>query len=183
MPKEIETKFKIKSPSELRKRLKRIKARPLSKNLERDEYYKIPSVKKNIEVIRLRTIGKKGLFSIKFFAGKGKSPIYKIREEVEIKIENPGLFKKMLMMLGFQRALRKEKIRETYGWKGAKILLDKLPYIGYYVEIEAPKKKIKILASKLSFDIKKGIAETYLEIFRKFCKYRKKPYLELIFHK
>ena len=70
MPKEIETKFKIKSKSEIKKKLKKIGAKVISKKLEKDIYYKIPLSKHDITVIRLRSLGKDGIFTIKLKLSK-----------------------------------------------------------------------------------------------------------------
>lgn len=177
MPKEIETKFKINSLAQFKKSLKKIRAKFLSKELERDTYYR------GLGTIRLRSLGKKGAFTIKTPSCSRQPRAYKVRNEFEVGIDDAKMFARMLEMLGFAIRFRKEKIRETYTWKDAKILIDKLPYIGYYAEIEGSKRRIRELAGLLRLDMGKAIADTYMDIFRIHkARYRKRD-LELIFRK
>jgi len=182
MPKEIETKFKIGSPKAFRKKLKKIKAKFVSKEYEQDVYYKKKGIGFPVTVIRLRTINKKmGLFTVKVAKSRKKAKTFKIRDEFEISIADTKVFSILLRKLGFIPGFIKEKKRETYLTKGAKIVLDQLPYIGWYTEIEACQKRIKELALALGLDINKAIPVTYGELFKKYQKANNKPNLELVF--
>lgn len=168
MHKEIETKFKIKAPSDLRKRLNKVGASFVSKCKESDTYYRNFSSNKNIEAIRLRSIGKEGVFTVKEYDSGKKNRIYKIRKEHEVKISDSKAFASILYFLGFKPVFRKEKIRETYLLEGAKILLDKLPFIGFYLEIEGQKQKIKDIAKALELNLDNALAITYIDIFNEY---------------
>jgi len=183
MNKEVETKFKIESEYTIRGKLKKIKAIPLSKELQRDIYYRGPGFLRNCTAIRLRKSNKKNIFTIKIKKQKRDSQTYKIRNELETGIENPEIFDKTLKALGLKPFFRKDKIRSVYRWKKALICFDRLPYIGSYVEIEASKKDIQYLASLLGFRIKEATSDTYLTIFNRYKARHKRPNVEMIFKK
>ena len=183
MPREIETKFKLKSPTTFKKKLRKIGAKFVSKNLEQDIYYKNLSKRISADVIRLRRIGKKGIFTVKNRINNKDSHTYKVRNELEITIDDAKLFPTILHKLGFRVFFRKEKIRETYEWKNANILIDKLPHMGYFAEIEASKNKIKKIAQLLNLSIKKATSKNYIRLFNTYKTQHKKPKLELLFTK
>jgi len=179
---EIETKFKVKSPGEFRKKLKRVKARFICRNLERDIYYGPLGFSVNAEVIRLRRLnGNMGLFTIKSSTDDTASPFFKIRSELEAGTDDAKTFEVILNKLGFQERFRKEKVRETYSLGKIKVLLDKLPYIGWYVELEGPKKYIESAARRLGLDMQNAITDTYMMLFKYYKMVKKKANLELVF--
>ena len=181
MPKEIETKFNIRSPGDVRKALKKMGARFVSRQTEKDVYYAAPSGFRG--TIRLRSIGKKSIFTVKSPCDTGSSGPYKIGEETEAGIQDAALFGKMFKVIGFTERYLKEKIRENYVWKGVKISIDTLPHIGTYMEIEAPKSEIRKAARALGLEMKKAIPDTYMELFGYYKLMHKKPNLEFIFGK
>ncbi|MFH1479147.1 MAG: class IV adenylate cyclase [Candidatus Omnitrophota bacterium] len=182
MPKEIETKFKITSPREIRTLLKKIKARFTIKQLEKDIYYKVPGALSRINSIRLRKISKKdGLFTIKSLTKDNPGGIFKVLDEKEMPISEVERFKNILKALGFEIAFRKEKRREIYSYSSTKITLDKLPFIGWYLEIEGSKNNIKKLAKLLCLDMNSAIPGTYMSIFNEYRKHHKRKDLELTF--
>jgi len=182
MAKEIETKFKIDSPLLLRRRLKKLGAKFVSKKLEKDTYYSIPEKPRASNTVRLRFLGKKGIFTVKGSPIKDKSRKFKIREEFQTEIADVKMFAGILERIGFVPSLKKEKIRETYKLKKTFVVIDKLPFMGFYVEIEASKKEIKKIAKLLGFSMEKAIPNTYMELFKRYKMLRKKPNLKLLFN-
>jgi len=183
MPRETETKFKIKSGDTFRKALKKISAEFISKEFEQDTYYRSPSRGFAGSAIRLRAIGGKGVFTVKSACRAGLPRAYKVREELEAGVNDVKAFGKILVKLGFTPRFRKEKIRETYKWKNAKICVDELPFIGLYAEIEAPKKRIKEAADLLGLKMACAMPETYMELFSYYKALRRKPHLKLVFER
>jgi len=177
MTREVETKFKITSPGAFRKALKKLGAEFISKEFEEDVYYR-GSAKTPHFTVRLRATGNKraagnkNVFTIKT-ATRGKSRRYKVLDELEVPVNNARVFNKVLLGLGFSPDSKKQKIRETYKWKNAKICIDKIPLIGTYAEIEAPRKRIKEIARLLGLKMARAISGTYMELLRK-AKKRKK---------
>lgn len=182
MAKEVETKFNVASATELRKALKRIGARFISRRLEKDIYYGIPCRPSSI-AIRLRSVGKRGVFTVKCSSGTSSSKAYKVRDEFETEVEDAETFKMILKKLGFSTRFRKEKIRESYSCRGAGIFIDKLPHIGFYVEIEAPRARIKEIAGLLGLDMARAIPDTYMQLFNYYKIRHGSPGIELVFRK
>lgn len=183
MPRETEAKFKINSTNKLKNILKKIGARPVYKRLEKDTYYQDPSTRFHSVVMRIRLIGKKEVFTIKAEVPRQNSHVYKMRNEFEINIDDVKTFRGILESLGFWLLSRKEKLRKMYEYKGARISVDKLPFIGSYVEIEASKDKIREIARLLGFSIKNAMPDTYTEIFNRYKIRQKKRNLKLVFKK
>lgn len=97
-------------------------------------------------------------------------------KEINIEIENIEKMQKVLEKLGFYPDQIYEKIREAYRWKGVEILIDKLPYIGYWVEIEKigkGKKDIRDAAQALSLKLSQGSNKNYMELYRDWCRENK----------
>jgi adenylate cyclase class 2 len=182
MAKEIETKFRVEAPAEFRAKLAGVGARFLSRELERDVYYAGPA-KADVTSIRLRTMDKKGLFTIKSMPDTrpDASPGLKVLEELQVEVADADALGRMLDMMGYVPQLRKEKVRETYDWRGILICLDELPYLGFFLEVEAPEDGIKAAVSALGLDMTKAMGETYMEIFSRYKTMRGLPDLELIF--
>jgi predicted adenylyl cyclase CyaB len=181
MPKEIETKFKITSERTQRARLRKIGALRISRRIERDVYFKNRTIHPRGLVVRLRSDGKTVVFTVKTPSGEKATRFFKIRNEHEVIVSERKTFIRMLHLLGFTPLFRKEKVREKFTWQGAKISIDKLPYIGLYIEIEATKEMIKKVARLLGLTIEKGINDTYMGIFRRYKQVHNTPRLELVF--
>ena len=171
MARESETKFKIKSPGAFRKSLKKLGAKFISKEFEKDTYYRGPAGVPRFTV-RLRAAGNKNIFTVKT-ATRGRSRRYKVLDEIEVPVNDAKIFNKVLLRLGFSPGFKKQKVRETYKWKNAKISIDKIPPIGTYAEIEAPKERIKEVARLLGLDMARAIPGTYIELLRKRGKRKK----------
>jgi predicted adenylyl cyclase CyaB len=181
---EIESKFKVRSAGEIRAKLAEIGARFLSREFERDTYYAVPGGA-NLTTVRLRDLGQKGLFTIKSMPTKGAPAKLglKVLDEIQVEVEDASRFSRMLEILGFSAHSRKEKIRESYDWNGLPIFLDELPYLGFFLEIEASEEGINAAASALSLDPTQAIGETYLQLFSRYKTVRNAPDLELVFDK
>lgn len=182
MATEIETKFKVEAPAELRAKLAAVGARFLSRELEKDVYYAGPA-RADVTSIRLRSTDKKGLFTIKSMPDTktDATPGLKVLEELQVDVGDADAFGRMLDMMGYVPQLQKEKIRETYDWRGILICLDELPYLGFFLEVEAPEDGIRAAASALGLDMTKAMDETYMQIFARYKTVSGKPDLELIF--
>ncbi|MDD5438878.1 MAG: class IV adenylate cyclase [Candidatus Omnitrophica bacterium] len=182
MAKEIETKFKVDSPDKVRRLLARHDARLVSCVRESDRYYASGASRFLGVVIRLRVIdGGSGLFTIKLPPDGRTEKSFKIRDEYEIPVDDAGAFGDILAGAGCVQWFRKEKERETYSLKNAKVLLDRLPHLGWYLEIEGTKAAIKTTAKKLGFTMKNAIVKTYLDLFNEYKKNRRRPDLRLVF--
>ncbi|MEW5758529.1 MAG: class IV adenylate cyclase [Candidatus Omnitrophota bacterium] len=166
---EIELKFKLNNTEEIKNKLNKIKAKFLGKAKEADIYFKSPSFSKNNKelIFRLRDYGKKGLLTLKY--GGSDTKFFKQRNEIESFVDSAKSILYILKRLGFKESMRKEKIRETYRLDSCLLLVDKLPFLGYFLEIESSsQRKIKKIVNKLELDLKLASPLDYSTIFHNF---------------
>lgn len=90
---------------------------------------------------------------------------YKVRDEYEIEISDIKTAAKILTCLGFHEHLRYRKHREHWKLSDAAVELDTLSGL-YFVEIEAPKKRIDELAHFLDLSWKDAVKKGYVGILK-----------------
>ena len=166
--KEIEIKFGVKNLDETRLRLKKLGARLVWKGVEESRFFDTPTndLRKKGQVIRLRkNENYKNTLTIKISSAEdGKR--YKIKNELEITIDNINTAQKILRSLGFTKEFfRYKKHREHWELSHASIELDKTRG-GCFVEIEASKQTIGRLAKKLDLDWAQSTTKGYVSILK-----------------
>ncbi len=165
--KEIEVKFILKDASEIRKILKKNKAKFKGRAFERT--VRLDSSDKKLErvgkFLRVRTGFKKTVT----FKKRVKNKNFKERIEIELKIEDEKKMIVILKNLGFSKALIMEKYREKWNLLDTEIVIDKLP-MGLFIEIEGEEKAINKMIKLLKLDSKKRILLTYWDIWKDFAK-------------
>ncbi len=62
----------------------------------------------------------------------------KRREEIEFHVDDADAAAALFEALGYRRTLSFDKHRETFTWRDCEIVLDHLPYLGHFIEIEGP---------------------------------------------
>jgi len=161
MKKEIELKFKIDGPGLIRRKLKEAGVKFVGKAFERTIKFDTPNdiLFKNGKFLRLRT-GFKNVITLKIKI-KSEDKKFKEREEIELEISDLEKMKKILENLGFTKKLIMEKYREKYELGDVEIVIDKLPKMGNFIEIEGSKKAIQKTAKILGLNLKEGITATY----------------------
>jgi len=98
---------------------------------------------------------------------------YKNRREVEIEVPDFGKAVQLFHDIGLRDFWRYEKERETWILDGVEIVIDRLPEIGYYMEIEGTDKQIENTARKLNLNLKEGITMTYHSIWEDHRKHKR----------
>lgn len=165
---EIEIKFKIKKPSEVRKILKKEKAKRLGKAFERTFRFEKPNNSLSKKGTFLRT--RKGFKNTITLKKKIINKHFKEREEIELEISDIEKMNTILKELGFTKVNIMEKYREKWLMDGCEIVLDKLPKMGYFLEIEGEPKKIKKLSKKIGLEFERKITDTYWALWDEFSK-------------
>lgn len=167
--KEIEVKVVVKDFKVIKKKLKELGAKKkCPKTFEKNVLFGHKKLRfKQDWILRLRKFGKKNLLTLKTNA-KGKKG-FKVREEINILIEDFEKMKKIFTKLGFFEVFYYEKYREDYIYNGLNISLDKTP-IGNYVELEGDYKNILDFLKKINVKIEETISISYLQLFRIFNK-------------
>lgn len=170
---EIEIKFKLDNPLKLEKKIRSLGAKFLGKIKEYDIYFdnKQKSLTEEKKVLRLRHTDKKAYLT---FKKSSEDPLrYKNMHEFEVEINS---FSKALLILnglGFKEVFRKQKERVVYKLGGCFLLIDKLPKIGYYLEIESTsERKITSIVKKIGLEDKESTILSYREILKNYAKKR-----------
>lgn len=142
-------------------------------------------------LVRLRHANGEGILTFKGPAVR--SGLYKIREEVETRVEDASLLAEVLEGIGLTEVFRYEKYRTVYGrvgpepeghrkgrakaWgnslgpEGPKLLYDETP-IGDYVELEGPERWIDEVARQLGYGRGEYITASYGRLYREHCRAR-----------
>lgn len=87
----------------------------------------------------------------------------KVREEIEVQVDDFERMATILQRLGFQQQQVYEKYRETFHLAGVDILLDEMPY-GFFLELEGSEEAIRAAAAQLGLDWSRRIRDNYLGI-------------------
>ena len=100
---------------------------------------------------------------------KGPAPMapaseVKVREELEIKVDDFETTLQLLQRLGYNPLQVYEKYRETFHLEEVEIVIDELPF-GDFVELEGPERAIKKAAFLLGLDWQQRILTNYLGLF------------------
>ncbi len=141
MPLEIEVKFRIDDAEAMRRRLVEAGARPAGRVLERNTYFDLPGgeLRKSDRGVRIRVneAADGETWTVMTSKGPRRPGELKIRPEAEVGVESFAAAAAVLESLGYGRTLSFQKRRETFLYADAEIVLDELPQLGFYLEIEA----------------------------------------------
>ena len=95
---------------------------------------------------------------------------YKCRVETETRVENAENTRIILESLGFEQDWFYEKKRQSWVLEGCELVIDRLPQLGYYLEIEAPDEPtIDRLLAELGLDRRQNLNTNYRQIWREHC--------------
>ena len=156
---EYELKFKIANTTGILKKLARLGAKDLGRKKETDIF-----IGKACQGLRLRKFGREGLVTHKRIVETKTRA--KVREELETRVSDVDHLLEMFRILGFPETKRREKIRRTFRLGNALVLIDRIPFLGYFIEIEASSgTALKNAVRKLGLDRKQASADSYDNIF------------------
>ncbi|CEG13205.1 conserved hypothetical protein [groundwater metagenome] len=133
---EVEVKAKIKNPDKFEKKLTKINAKFLKREIQEDVYFNHPcrDFAKTDEALRIRKIGNETFLTYK---GKRLDAEAKTREEIEIKCGEE--ISEILTRLGFKAVANVKKSRTEYLFENLHICVDDVEQLGNFVEIEGKK--------------------------------------------
>lgn len=95
---------------------------------------------------------------------------YKCRIETETKVESAENMRLILESLGYQQDWFYEKKRRSWTLADCEIVIDLLPVLGHYIEIEAEDEwSIDRRLVQLGLDRKENLKINYRQIWRDFC--------------
>ncbi len=149
---EIEAKMPLKDVAGLIKRLKARKARRGRTVLEVNTFFDTPqqALKAADRGLRLRVereIGGRRQVATVTHKGPRVHGRLKNRAETEFQVDDADQAAELLAALGYAPFFSFEKRRQYWELNGCQIALDRLPYLGDFVEIEGPSEK-RVLATR-----------------------------------
>ena len=149
---EIEVKAKIDNVEEIKEKILVSGGILISKNLIKDFSldFEDGRLQKRDCVLRVRVFENGG--GILTFKGPRKAgEQYKVREELEVRVDDGINVVKIFERLGFRVTFRADRIREIYEFKDEKVrvMLDVFPEIGAFIEVEGNKRGIEKVIKKL----------------------------------
>lgn len=165
---ETEVKIRLKEPEKAREMILGLGARIKAKDTQFNSFYDTPGfdLTNSGVVLRVRLEGEK-----KILCFKGKKEVVngiKSREELECFIE--GNVEGIIEGLGYELKIGYEKERETFLVEKAEIMLDRLPLMGWFLEIEGERDRIEELLAELGLEREDRLPEGYIKLYKRFFK-------------
>lgn len=179
---EVEVKFLVDSLDPLRRRLAAAGAEMVSPRVhERNTRFDTPAgdLLAKWQLLRLRQDNRVRL-TFKAPVAEDTVSEAKIREELEVTVDDFDKMAIILERLGFLPVQAYEKYRETYHWQDVEIVLDETPF-GAFVELEGAEAGIKAVASSLGLDWSRRILANYLALMELARRTFDLPFSDLIF--
>lgn len=166
---EIEVKFRVGNTKPYGEKLQKLGAKLVESGLERNIKYKGNGLEKTKDLLRLRSYCGKSIITHKS-KPKNAPKGFKAREETEITVDSLQNAKKIIEGIGFEKSWIYEKNRQVWFLDGVEVLIDELPLIGNFIEIEGTEKEIEFTAKKLGFDMKDAITKNYEKLYKEYIK-------------
>jgi adenylate cyclase class 2 len=190
MNRRAETEIKLVVPNlrALRRRLGRLGfhvVRP--RHFESNVLYDFPDLRlwKARSLLRLRRAGKDWFLTFKGAPLRDRS--YKVRQEMETRLEDGSIVAGILEGLGLHPAFRYEKYRTVFAQTArgrqkpsALAELDETP-IGNYLELEGPAAWIDRVARQIGYSQDHYITASYASLYREKCEERGEPPTDMVF--
>lgn len=139
---ELEAKMQVADLDAVRERLEALGAQPRGKVMETNIFFDTPdrTLLAADEGLRVRSEialdGEAAPAMRVTFKGPRQQAKIKTREELEAGVTDAEAMCRILEGLRFERVLRFEKRRERFDLDGCEVVLDELPHLGTFVEIE-----------------------------------------------
>jgi adenylate cyclase class 2 len=116
----------------------------------------------NNATVRIRKTGSDTVFTVKIPV---PDPVFKVRKEIETRVDEGDLLTEQLEMLGFIPLMLQEKWRSSYRYHETEIVIDRYPDMPPYVEIEGPRDRIKDVVKKLGYHMDQTVTASVYELF------------------
>lgn len=108
----------------------------------------------------------------------------KTRSEFEVEVSDAAAAEKLLAALGYKRTWVYEKMRGQWRLGDVSIMLDRLPYLGDFVEVEGPgAAEVSDVVGRLGYSEDDFVRQTYAELFREHLARQNEDFRDLVFEK
>jgi adenylate cyclase class 2 len=176
MPLELEAKMKVDDLAAVRRRLRECGATENGDLLEVNTFFDTPdrSLLKRDSGLRLRTassLWQKQSRHVLTFKGPRQDRAFKARREIEFEVSDSALAREFLEALGFAVELSFEKRRQVWSLNDCEVVLDELPLLGTFVEIEGPSSdSIQAARAALQLADSPLINDSYIAMLVDYCR-------------
>lgn len=156
--------------------------------LETNIFYDTPGMdlRAGDQALRLRLESVRGRKTIRaILAHKGPRTHGKLksRSEVEVVVDDPRNTSHLLTALGFVECFRFEKRRQYWTLDGCQIVLDQVPFLGHFIEIEGPaEEQILAVRQKLNLATTPLIQSSYLAMLIAYLAQHKQTLTQVTFN-
>lgn len=179
-PLEIEVKFYLPDPAEVRGRI--LSLAPIRRGRLHEINVRFDQPGRRLQnesiLLRLRKDDRIRL-TLKIPPSRPDSR-FKVHRELETEVGSFEVMSRILEGLGYRREQVYEKRRETFRVGQCQLCLDQMPY-GDFLEIEGPAAQIRPTAQRLGFEWNRRILSNYLEIFEAIRHSLQLPFRDLTF--
>jgi adenylate cyclase, class 2 len=168
---EIEIKLRVPDSTDLRQRLLAAGARRIGRVTETNRIFDTPDRSLLNAGCGLRVRLEQPLDTadpvraLLTFKGPRQEGELKVREELETAVADGATLAAILDRLGLHDVIRYEKRRETWAVGVCHVVLDELPQLGRFVEIEGPDAAaVAAVRAQLALSAAPVVPETYVEL-------------------
>ncbi len=166
---EIEVKLRVDDPRQMREKLQAAGARRLGTVLEHNTYFDTPeeTLRKADSGLRIRVMeaADGSRRAVLTYKGPRREGELKIRQEEQTQIASARAATAILAGLGYRPMLAFQKRRESFELDAARVELDELPEMGFYLEIEADDEAaVRRVRGMLGLDNQAAIPSPYVAL-------------------
>lgn len=177
MAQELECKLKISDPKALAATLHSLGADFHGRALEKNWVFdRNGELKAKWELLRLRMVGdeESGEITHKAPAPEGE---YKCRIETQTKVADAASARAIFEALGYKNEWYYEKYRSHFEYLGCEVVIDEMPVVGSFIEIEAPDEAtIDCILNNLGIEKEGDMKLNYRQIWRTYCEEHGLPF-------
>lgn len=164
---EIEAKMRARDPDQLRRRLRAAGAQSEYEILEINRFFDTPdrALLSRDCGLRIRTTSgmwQKPARHVITYKGHRQPGKLKRREEIEFEVSDAESATALMRNLGYHPDLAFEKRRQAWSLDDCEVVLDELPLIGWFIEVEGPgTEAVEAVRAKLGLAGEPLISDSY----------------------
>jgi adenylate cyclase class 2 len=179
---EIEVKFLVENLATVRRRLEGAggtlsKPRIYERNVRFDTPWESLMLQGKLLRLRQDTVAR---ITFKGEPEETRPSEARIREEIEMEVEDFDTAVAILEKIGFEQVQLYEKYRATFQLDRVEVVLDEMPF-GYFVELEGSERAIRSAADVLRLEWGKRILSNYLALMAELKTAHNLPFDDLTF--
>ncbi|HYC79881.1 MAG TPA: class IV adenylate cyclase [Candidatus Binatia bacterium] len=167
---EVEIKIKIEDPNPIKEKILAGGGKKTEEGFQHDVYYDDgKGFFKSGNTLRIRTGTNKPLLTSKQCPVDHNEHVLS-RPEFQTELEDADAMDKILQSIGFKPHVVKEKKYENYEFDGVIVEFHNLPFLGDFIEIEAPEEELKEVLPKIGLSVEMGLSKGYDRLFDEYKK-------------